>query len=273
MDEQFRILHPIKYYRDHINNHIRPDGRELNKFRPVLVNIGSINTSDGSALAKVGDTTVICGIKAELCSPKVESPDQGFLIPNVELPPLCSSKFKPGPPSEEAQVVTQLLADIVKNSKCFDLKQLCICHEKLVWCLFADLICISYDGSLMDACVIALMGALKSVQLPLVDYDPAIDNKLVNEEQKNFVNIQGIPICTTFSMFDKNILYDPTQEEENLSSCTFNVVLMEDKLCSVHKPGGTPISEQNLMECIEVSKQRTNTICELIDIALKKNKT
>lgn len=98
----------------------------------------------------------------ELCQPKPETADQGFLIPNVELPPLCSAKFKPGPPSEQAQIATQLVADIVKNSKCLDLKSLCLFPDKLAWCLYADLICLDLDGSLIDVCLIALIAALKS---------------------------------------------------------------------------------------------------------------
>lgn len=32
-----------------------------------------------------------------------------FSVPNVELSPLCSSKFKAGPPSEKAQVLSELI--------------------------------------------------------------------------------------------------------------------------------------------------------------------
>lgn len=58
------MIHPIKYYRDFINLNVRPDGRELDQFRPVRININSIGTADGSAIVKLGHTTVVCGIKA-----------------------------------------------------------------------------------------------------------------------------------------------------------------------------------------------------------------
>lgn len=45
-------------------HNIRPDGRELLKYRPVVINVNSIQTADGSAIAKFGGTTVVCGIKA-----------------------------------------------------------------------------------------------------------------------------------------------------------------------------------------------------------------
>lgn len=60
----YRTLHPAKYYRDYLSHGIRPDGRGFDKFRPIILNLGSIDTADGSAIAKVGQTTVVCGIKA-----------------------------------------------------------------------------------------------------------------------------------------------------------------------------------------------------------------
>lgn len=43
---------------------MRPDGRIFTQFRPVILNVNSIETADGSAFAKVGETKVLCGIKA-----------------------------------------------------------------------------------------------------------------------------------------------------------------------------------------------------------------
>nr|AEE62451.1 unknown [Dendroctonus ponderosae] len=161
MAEEYKSLHPLKYYRDYYAHDIRPDGREFEDYRPVIVNVGSISTADGSAIAKVGKTTVICGVKAELCRPRPECPNKGFLVPNLELSPLCSSKFKSGPPGEEAQVLTQLIADVIENSRCINLEELCLLKDKLAWCLYADLVCLDYDGSLLDACIVALMACLR----------------------------------------------------------------------------------------------------------------
>jgi exosome complex component RRP43 len=46
---------------------VRPDGRALLEYRPTVINIDCIKTSDGSAIVKVGSTAVICGIKAVRC--------------------------------------------------------------------------------------------------------------------------------------------------------------------------------------------------------------
>lgn len=156
------MIHPVKYYRDYINYKVRPDCRTEDAFRPVIINVNSITTANGSAVAKVGNTTVVCGIKAELTEPKVAEPTKGFIVPNIELSPVCSPKYRPGAPTEEAQVYSQNLAEIIQNSKCINLNDLCIVKEKLVWCLFCDLVCLDHDGCVLDAAVIAFSAALKT---------------------------------------------------------------------------------------------------------------
>lgn len=152
----------MKYFRDYLNENIRPDGREIDKFRPIILNINSIGTADGSAIVKIGNTTVVCGIKAQLAPPNTSEPENGFIITNIELTSLCSSKFRPGAPTEEAQVYAYSLAEIIKNSNCINIKDLCIVKEKLVWVLYCDITCLDHDGSVLDAALIALIAALKT---------------------------------------------------------------------------------------------------------------
>jgi exosome complex RNA-binding protein Rrp42 (RNase PH superfamily) len=83
-------------------------------------------------------------------------------VPNIEFSPVCSPKYRPGAPGEDAQVTSQALFDIITNSKCIDLKELCIVKEKLAWVLYCDLVCLDHDGSVLDAAVIALIVALKT---------------------------------------------------------------------------------------------------------------
>ncbi|XP_044308350.1 exosome complex component RRP43 isoform X2 [Varanus komodoensis] len=126
-----RTVEPSEYYRRFLKENCRPDGRDLGEFRTTTVNIGSITTADGSALVKLGNTTVICGIKAEFAAPPVDSSHKGYIVPNVDLPPLCSSRFRPGPPGEEAQAASQFLADVIENSQVVLKEDLCIADEKV----------------------------------------------------------------------------------------------------------------------------------------------
>uniref|UniRef100_A0A0B7BAI8 Ribosomal RNA-processing protein 43 n=1 Tax=Arion vulgaris TaxID=1028688 RepID=A0A0B7BAI8_9EUPU len=113
MAEEFRLVQPKEYYNKFLDKNVRPDERELADFRQTILNIGCITTAEGSALVRLGHTTVICGIKAELAKPNTDQPMNGFIVPNVELSPLCSPNFRPGPPGEQAQVLSQNMADLI----------------------------------------------------------------------------------------------------------------------------------------------------------------
>lgn len=97
-----------------------------------------------------------------MATPNVDEPESGFLIPNVDLTPLCSPKYRPGVTNDDALVLTSNLNDVIKDSKWVDLKQLCIAREKLVWTLYCDITCLDYDGGILDASVVALSAALRS---------------------------------------------------------------------------------------------------------------
>uniref|UniRef100_A0A671WNL7 Ribosomal RNA-processing protein 43 n=1 Tax=Sparus aurata TaxID=8175 RepID=A0A671WNL7_SPAAU len=260
-------------FSSHQKENCRPDGRELSEFRTTTLNIGSISTADGSALVKVGNTTVICGIKAELTNPTVEAPGKGYIVPNVDLPPLCSSRFRPGPPSEQAQAASQFVADVIESSEVIQTEDLCIERGKLCWVLYCDLMCLDYDGNLLDACTIALLAALKNTKLPEVTI--STETPEVNLAKTRGLHIHKHPVSASFCVFDDSILIvDPTAEEESLKTAQLTVVTdEEDRLCTVHKPGGTSLSGEKLQECISRATARQREIQKLIDKVTRSVKT
>ncbi|XP_058483342.1 exosome complex component RRP43 [Solea solea] len=271
----FKTAEPLEYHMSFLKENCRPDGRELSEFRTTTLNIGSISTADGSALVKFGNTTVICGIKAELTNPTVEGPGKGYIVPNVDLPPLCSSRFRPGPPSEQAQAASQLIADIIESSEVIQTEDLCIDRGKLCWVLYCDIMCLDYDGNLLDACIVALLAALKNTQLPEVVINTETSVPQVNSDKRRALHIHKHPVSTSFSIFDDTILtVDPTAEEESLATAQLTVVTdEEDRLCSVHKPGGTPLSGEKLQECISRATLRQREIQKLINKVIHSVKT
>ncbi|XP_043685912.1 exosome complex component RRP43-like [Vespula pensylvanica] len=269
MDSQYKIIHPVKHLHDHLAQDVRPDGRQFLSFRPISVNVSSVTRADGSAVFKIGNTTVICGIKAELTKPKVETPDCGYIVPNVELSPLCSPKFHPGPPTEEAQVMSKLIDNILMNSAAVDLKNLCIYKTKLVWVLYCDLLCINYDGAVIDACVGALTTALKCLTLPQIIYDPSNGNINVERKIKFRFPVKALPVSTTFAIFDGQLLIaDPTNDEERLSLGKLIIVSDEEAICCIHKPGGIPVSQDLFIKGLAKSKQRADVVRTLINTAI-----
>ncbi|XP_030602630.1 exosome complex component RRP43 [Archocentrus centrarchus] len=271
----FKTAEPLEYHRSFLKENCRPDGRELTDFRATTLNIGSISTADGSALVKLGNTTIICGIKAELANPTVEAPGKGYVVPNVDLPPLCSSRFRPGPPGEQAQAASQFIADVIESSEVIKTEDLCIDRGKLCWVLYCDLMCLDYDGNILDACIIALLAALKNTQLPEVTINKETSTPEVNLKKRRGLQIHKHPVGASFCVFDDSILIvDPTAEEESLSTAQLTVVTDEDeRLCCVHKPGGTSLSGERLQECISRATARQREIQKLTDRVIHSVKT
>ncbi|XP_003703797.1 exosome complex component RRP43 [Megachile rotundata] len=273
MDSQYKTIHPVKYLQDHLAQDVRPDGRQFLSFRSVSVNISSITHADSSAIFKIGSTTVVCGIKAELTTPRTESPEYGYIVPNVELSPLCSPKFRPGPPSDQAQIISNLINNILINSAAIDLKDLCICKGKLAWVLYCDLLCINYDGSVIDACVGALTAALNTLTLPEVVYNIQTGSISVHSTKKISLSIKELPVSITFAIFNDQLLVaDPTDEEENLCLGRLTIVLNKEKICCIHKPGGIPISYDLFLKSLTKSKKRAELVRSLINTAIVSTK-
>lgn len=53
---------------------------------------GSVSTADGSALVRMGDTTMVCGIKAEIAEPDSARPCEGIISRSPTDISACDSR-------------------------------------------------------------------------------------------------------------------------------------------------------------------------------------
>ncbi|KAK0595641.1 hypothetical protein LWI29_008580 [Acer saccharum] len=77
--DAFRRLFPLRYFEHHLTEYIldiHPDARPLRKARDTTIALGAVASADGSALAKIGSTTMLAAIKMEVMTPSLESPDE-----------------------------------------------------------------------------------------------------------------------------------------------------------------------------------------------------
>jgi len=266
MSVEFRALQPAEYYRQHIDQGVRPDGRKLHERRPIAVSSGTISTADGSSVVRQGNTTVVCGIKLELGPPRPEEPDLGYIVPNVELPPMCNPHFKPGPPSEAAQTVSQFLLDVLTSSGCVKATDLCVATGKLVWVLYIDIVCLDHDGNVADAAVSALTAALRTVQLPRVVVDGETGVVEVVEGERQQLSVRTVPVSSTVAVFGgERLLCDPTWEEEQLAQATVTTVMLASgEMCHVCQPGGATIEPETLQKCLDLSQRHSENIDTVI---------
>ncbi|CED82792.1 Exosomal 3'-5' exoribonuclease complex, subunit Rrp43 [Phaffia rhodozyma] len=229
----FKRLHPQAYLERFFAEGYRPDGRKLSDsddaWRDVKVNLGSVSTAMGSSLIRLGETTIVCGVKAETFEPDLYTPTDGCLVPNLDLPALSSPKFKPGPPGSEAQLLTDRLDRVLSHSSILPLSSLCIEKGKSAWVLYIDAVCINYDGNVWDACLLAVVAALRNTRLPVARWDDATGRTICSRTETVPLQLGNFnPISSTFGVFSsKTIFPDPTSFEEPLLGSTITCVLLQ----------------------------------------------
>lgn len=69
----FQKLYPLEYMLRWLAEGLRPDGRTLGKARTLSISLGALSKTQGSALVKLGSTTVLagghaCGCHVSLCN-------------------------------------------------------------------------------------------------------------------------------------------------------------------------------------------------------------
>ncbi|KAK7513812.1 exoribonuclease family protein [Phyllosticta citriasiana] len=150
----FAALSPAPFLLAHLSSSkqplLRPNGRTTSTFRAPALNSSSLTHCSGSAVVRLGDTAVVCGVRGELLlqrdvpnppdtdadpartlsadddeSMTAEDEDDreelerlGLLVPNVELATGATPTIVPGqPPSAAAQVLTSRLLGLLHSTR------------------------------------------------------------------------------------------------------------------------------------------------------------
>ncbi|KAI5480988.1 exosome complex component RRP43 [Pseudohyphozyma bogoriensis] len=281
----FRRLHPRPYLEKFLAEGVRPDGRPVGAsakegvWRDASVNLGSISTAPASALVRLGNTTVVCGITLEIAPPDITFPNQGFLVPNVDLPPLCSPLFKQGAPADESQVLATRLRDVLLASTVLPLSSLLIEPSKAAFVVYLDIVCLNYDGGVLDAAVLACVGALRQLVLPEATWDPdtlsTVCHPISSQHPGKPITLGPLPICVSFGIFNSHLLPDTTLFESDLCTSLVSVALSsasKGPLFNIYQ-AGAPLSSaggeaggrEQLKACIALARGRARELKAMLE--------
>ena len=294
--EAFRKVHPREYYTRFTTQGVRPDGRALSASRALSITPGAVGKADGSAMVRLGDTTVLGTVRAEVTKAMPESLDSGRLAIKLVITPLASPAVRAGRPNDAAAAISNMLERIMTSSEAVRLQDLAVgdVAEGMVWILYCDLYCLDYAGNVADAALVALLAALQDTKLPTLEAGAEESDELVvSDAPPRCLTLQHIPAPLSFAVVGLHIVADPTFEEECLgygsaevdaallitgggggygaievgeTYDSFTVVTDENqKLCGVHKPGGSALSEAQLRECVELARARSRHIASLLE--------
>ncbi len=234
----------------------RLDGRALDEMRAVRIVPGYVASADGSALAQIGQTKVLCGVKVEVGKPFPDTPNAGVLTTNAELVPLSSPLFEPGPPTVEAIETSRVVDRAIRAADAVDLAGLCITPEEKVWVCYVDCHVLDHSGNLIDAAMLAASAALSKTIVPSKKFEVGEDRPL---------GPKHVPIETTFVRLGDSIVVDPTREEE--VACQGRLTIATDEagnVVAMQKGKVGAFSPQDVMELTDRAFAHGDRLRDLI---------
>lgn len=293
MDTQvYKRLHPREYLDRYLGQSIRPDGRGISTARRAALSVGIVGSAVGSAMAKIGRTTVTAGVQATLSSPAPASPSSGSVELEVHILPLtCGPTFGTGGYKAElrkAGVKERVCIEHFLRSNAVgqvDLDELCVEEGLLVWNLSITLYCLDDDGCLEDAFMLATLAALQNTRLPgitLIDEDAGDgDGELpdastgqdqhsgaiaVASRQRNTrLTVLSPGLSATFALIEEHVIIDPTHDEEAVADGILVLVMnLDGTLRSMEKSGRATFGTEHLSSCLKLAEERLKVLRDLL---------
>lgn len=247
-----------------LSKDLRSDNRKLEEYRkPITIETNISPKSEGSAKVTIGDTIVIAGIKMDIGEPFPDTQEQGNLMVNAELLPLSSPDFESGPPDVHSIELARVIDRGIRESKCIDMKKLCIKKGEKVWNVFIDLYPINDSGNLFDAAGLAALAALKDAKFP--ECDEKEGKVIFGTKTKKNLPLTKLPIsCTLFKIGDK-IIVDPSLEEEKSMDARLTIATLENnELCALQKGGNSPLTTEEIKKMIEIAIEKGKELRKLL---------
>lgn len=242
----------------------RIDGRGFEDYRNVEIQTGIIEKAEGSALVKLGNTMVLVGIKVDFGEPFPDLPERGVMTTNVELVPLASPTFEPGPPDERAIELARVVDRGIRESNAVDLDKLVIVPGKLVYVVFIDVHVLDHDGNLIDATGLAAMAALMTAKIPKVQYNEET-GELVKLDEFEPLPINHVPIPVTFAKIGSSIIVDPNLDEENVMDSRITITTDETgHISAVQKGEGGAFKLEEVMYAVDTAMKKASELREIL---------
>jgi len=243
-----------EFLHDLIRKGERLDGRAFGEYREVTIEANVVPAkAEGSALVRLGDTSVVAGVKVLVGEPYADSPNKGVMMVSAELSPIASPLFELGPPKEGAIELARVVDRGVRESGTIDVEALCIEEGKKVFMVFADVYPMEYDGNLIDASSIAVNAALMTTKY----------NEMKMEDGKAVATgkILKLPI--------KNIAIEHTVEF--VQDCRLTMAVdQNENFTALQKGGGSgPMSLDLVDQAMGMALDSSKTIKAIIDEAVK----
>lgn len=252
----------------------RIDGRGLDEYRKLQITLNYIPRAEGSALVKLGSTTVLVGVKIEPGTPFPDAPDQGVLMVSAEFVPLASPTFEPGPPDENAVELARIIDRSLRELGVVDLGKLVIKPGERVWCVWVDIYVLNHDGNLHDASSIATMAALLSTRMPKYRVTEEGQVEILEGKSDEPLPLSKRVVTVNIAKLGSKYFVDPTLEEETVSDTRIIVAVSDDgRIAGLQKSGPGTIPYSDVAHVIDLALRKGLELHQKIDKAVSEQLT
>ncbi len=235
----------------------RIDGRGPMEVRPIVLEKGKFEKSDGSCLVRLGNTVIGVGIKAKEGTPYPDTPNKGAMMTTGELSPIASPTFEAGPPREAAIEFARVVDRSIREGEIINFSDLCIVPGEKIIMLFIDMQVLDYDGNLFDA---GNYGALAALSRTVVKYSEIIEGR-----EDAPLPMGHKPVSVTFFKINGKIMVDPNLDEDIVSECRLTVGVDENGIVRAMQKGGNgSFAKEEVSWMINKAVELTGPIRELI---------
>ncbi len=247
------ILEQIKqgFIRELAEKGQREDGRGPLDYRAISVQKGFAPNAEGSALAQIGKSKVLSGIKFDVMAPFADRPTEGVVMVNAEFSPVAHPEFRAGPPDERSIELARVVDRGIRSAKVVNVDNMLVTEGKGQG-IFIDLYILDHDGNLIDTAALAAMAALKDAKVPKFE-----DGKIVRGSNAGSLPLKDIVVSTSFEKIGKTIMVDATDAEEIASSGRLSLGTANDGLiCSSQKSGSVGFSKDEYMQMVDWAHEK-----------------
>jgi exosome complex component RRP42 len=261
MGEEVRDLIMSNIRRDILTNTLskgtRFDGRSFDALREAKVQVGVLDTAEGSALAQIGETKVLAAVKFDVVKPFSDRPTEGVFVTNAELLPSASPSFEPGPPDENSIELARVVDRAIRSAEVIDVKKFYLAQDQVLG-LYLDIYVLNHAGNYTDVSTLAATAALLNTKIPRF-----VDGKLVRNDFVGNLEMTGLPLTTHLIKVGDHWLVDPSRDEERVAETILTIGTTETHVCAIQKGKGSLYKEE-LMDAIEVAFKRSTDLRNIL---------
>ncbi|MES1913497.1 MAG: hypothetical protein MHM6MM_005693 [Cercozoa sp. M6MM] len=259
---------------------IRADARSLDESREVKIEFGA---QQGTVVASIGDTKVMCVVSGDLVAPRSDRPAEGILQFQAHYGPMATPAHAIAGGdggSFRAVELGRLLDEGMRQSRALDAESLCVLAGHKVWQVRVDTHVLDDAGNVLDCASLAAMTALCHFRRPDVtvnSHDNSVIIHSVTDKQPVPLALHHTPLSASAALLQdptqETLVHDPSLQEELLSQARLTCMINQHgQLCCVQKSGGTAVDADVFLRFVETAHEKVHELQKLMKEALEKDK-